>query len=151
MNALRRQHDEDARVLKEECEKKVDILQKELAACEKKVITLEKEVNTNRNERAAYEEEGNNQRRQLDERFRNIEEELDRVNWYMNVKIIVSAVLLGATIIFAIVNIFADNQRRQLDERVRNTGEELDWVNWKTNVNIIVSVVGWGQLLFLPL
>lgn len=73
------------------------------------------------------------------------------MNWYMNVKIIVSAVLLGATIIFAIVNIFADNQRRQLDERVRNTGEELDWMNWKTNVNIIVSVVGWGQLLFLPL
>lgn len=47
---------------------------------------------------------------------------------------------MGATIIFAIVNIFANNQRRQLDERVRNTEEELAWVNWKTNVNIIVSV-----------
>lgn len=51
---------------------------------------------------------------------------------------------MGATIIFAIVNIFANNQRRELDERVRNTEEELDWVNWKTNVNIIVSVVGAG-------
>ena len=82
MNALRRQHED----LKEEREKEVDALQKELATCKKKVVTLESVVNTNRNERAVNEQQANNQARELEERVRNITEELDRVNW--NTKLI---------------------------------------------------------------
>lgn len=103
--ALRRQHDEEVRGLKEESEKKVDALQKKLAACEKKIGTLENVVNTNRNERAANEKEANNQTRQLEERVRNITEELDRVNRNATVSIIASAFGLGGVIIFAIVRI----------------------------------------------
>jgi len=63
-----RQHDEEVRV------------QKELVAREQKVDTLENVVITNRNKRAANEEEAYNQTRKLEERVRNITEELDRVN-----------------------------------------------------------------------
>ena len=105
MNALRRQHDEEVRVVKEERDSKVDALQKELAACEKKIDALQNEVNTNRNERAANEEEANNQARELEERVRNITEELDRVKWNTKANRIASVVGFGALIIFAIVRL----------------------------------------------
>jgi len=92
-----KQHDKEVRVLKEEREKEVGTLQKELAACGKKVDTLENELNTNRNQRAANEEKANNQTRELEEKLRNM---TDQVNW--NKKLTLA---LGAVIIFVTVSV----------------------------------------------
>ena len=170
MNALRRKHDAEFRILKRKRGKEVDALQKEIAACKKKVDSLENELNTKRNELAVNEQEASNQTRELEERVRNI---TDQVNWntkFRGLKAGREKVVdtlqkertacekkvdaLETGVLNANRNERAANeeeaysQTREFEEMVRNT---TDQVNLSTKLNIIASAVGLGAIVIFAI